>query len=184
MKLHTTQLDTGEIRRQITADPNEISALAALHEAGEVGFELPLAVDLRAFRNRDMISVQGHLTTRVKLTCARCLDDYIEGLDLSFDLSYLQEKRAAADASESETEIDAREAGLIRFEGESIDLSEGIGEQVIMGLPFKPLCDSGCKGLCSQCGANLNRDNCTCAPSASDNPFAVLERLQGEDPEA
>lgn len=183
MKLHTNELEAGEIHLRTSMDPQKIMALAALHDAGEVGFEYPLAVDLRAFRNRDMITVQGRLTSRVKLACARCLSDHLEGLDLSFDLSYLQGKGPVDAESESEMEIGAREAGLMRFEGERIDLSEGLGEQIIMGLPFKPLCDPNCKGLCGQCGVNLNHGDCACTPSVSDNPFAVLKHLQGEDPE-
>jgi uncharacterized protein len=180
VKLLTTDLDAGEIRLQTTANPKAIPALAALHEAGEVRFEHPLAVDLRAFRSRDMIAVQGRLTTRVKLACARCLVLHLEDLDLAFELSYLQNSGPVTAEADDETEIDADEAGLMRFEGDTIDLSEGIGEQIIMGLPFKPLCDSDCKGLCSQCGVNLNHADCTCAPSSPDSPFAVLKQLQGQ----
>lgn len=64
---------------------------------------------------------------------------------------------------------------MIPFEGDSIDLREGLGEQVIMGLPFKPLCDPGCKGLCSRCGADLNRESCSCDAVSSESPFAALK---------
>jgi len=188
MQLRTTDLDGGEIHMQIAADPHKIQVLADLHAKVDVGFDAPLEVDLRASRSGDMIMVRGHLATRVEMACARCLAPHLQTIELDFDLSYLHAPGPGEDSGGSmggdkEREIDAREAGLIHFQGDSIDLSDGIGEQLIMGLPFKPLCDSDCKGLCSRCGADLNREACACASASAESPFAVLKALQGKDSE-
>ena len=45
-------------------------------------------------------------------------------------------------------------------------------------MPLKPLCDETCKGLCPQCGANLNHETCTCAAEAVNSPFALLAKLK------
>lgn len=189
MQLRITDLDAGEIRLQTALVPKKIPALADLHTQGEVGFDAPLEADLRAFRSGDLILVQGRLATRVELACARCLAHHHQRLEMDIDLSFLHAPGQGADADgppleETEREIDAREAGLIHFQGDSIDLSRWIGEQLIMCLPFKPLCTPGCKGLCSRCGADLNRDTCTCASESDESPFAVLKALRGKDPQA
>ncbi|MEJ2638621.1 MAG: DUF177 domain-containing protein [Desulfosarcinaceae bacterium] len=178
MKLNINDLSAGEMRLRMAVDPIQLPALEALHRGGQVGFGHPLNVDLRAFRNRDMVTVLGRLTTQVAMDCARCLTRHLQPLDFAVELSYLQGGESAAQieaASNQDLELDAREAGLIRFEGDILDLGEGIAEQVIMRLPIKPLCDPGCKGLCSRCGANLNRERCSCARDESESPFAVLQ---------
>ena len=51
-------------------------------------------------------------------------------------------------------------------------------EQIILMMPLKPLCDETCKGLCPRCGANLNREACTCSTDTVNSPFAVLAKLK------
>jgi uncharacterized protein len=40
-----------------------------------------------------------------------------------------------------------------------------------------PLCDDACKGLCPQCGRNLNEGTCDCQPDTSDDRFSALRQL-------
>jgi len=60
------------------------------------------------------------------------------------------------------------------YDGEIIDLNAIIQHQVILAMPFYPLCREDCKGLCSQCGINKNQETCQC----SDKEF-VDTRLSG-----
>ncbi|MDJ0784736.1 MAG: DUF177 domain-containing protein [Desulfosarcinaceae bacterium] len=178
MRIHLKDLDAGEIRLQIAVDPQTLPTLANLDHVGEIGFATPLDLDLRIFRNTDMVTVLGRLATKVGMACARCLARHKQTLDFGFELSYLQSHGASAGGEKMarEVELDAREAGLIHFQDDSLDLAEGIAEQVIMRLPFKPLCQPDCKGLCSHCGINKNAETCTCGRHAAENPFAVLQQ--------
>jgi len=72
----------------------------------------------------------------------------------------------------------AEDAGLIGFRGEEIDLTEGIQEQLVLGLPMRPLCREDCKGLCAACGADLNVDECNCRQQHPASPFAALRHLR------
>jgi uncharacterized protein len=178
MKLKITDLATDEVRLRMAVDPTGMPALEALHREGQVGFEHTLNLDLRAFRNRDMVTVLGQLTTRAAMDCARCLTRHLQPLDIAVELSYLQVRDSATriqGAAVQNLELDAREAGLIRFEGEVLDLTEGLAEQVIMQLPIKPLCHPECQGLCSRCGVNLNRERCSCDRDPGGSPFAMLQ---------
>ena len=58
---------------------------------------------------------------------------------------------------EKEIELKLEEIGLLYFRGEEINLQQGIQEQVVMAFPLQPLCAEECKGLCLQCGSDLNR---------------------------
>jgi uncharacterized protein len=44
-----------------------------------------------------------------------------------------------------------------------------------MGLPLQPLCRRECKGLCPQCGANLNEGECGCGSPDFSIKFATLK---------
>jgi uncharacterized protein len=56
-------------------------------------------------------------------------------------------------------------------------------EQFQLALPMKPLCTEGCRGLCPECGANLNRTRCDCAPMWEDPRLAPLKGLLNREKE-
>ncbi len=62
-------------------------------------------------------------------------------------------------------------------------LGELVISQMITSIPTKILCDDDCKGLCSQCGADLNEGLCNCEDDVSFNQFAVLNDLFQDDKE-
>jgi uncharacterized protein len=66
---------------------------------------------------------------------------------------------------------------VITYMGDSIDLRDEVAQQIIMALPFKPLCRNNCKGLCSRCGIDLNHQACQCHNQNQGSPFAVLKTL-------
>ncbi len=59
-----------------------------------------------------------------------------------------------------------------------IDLVDMLREEV--WLAWKPMvvCSQSCKGLCQQCGENLNRDECRCSQHGDDHPFAALRQIR------
>ena len=59
---------------------------------------------------------------------------------------------------------------------ESVDLTNDIRESMILAFPSYPVCRESCKGLCAQCGANLNEEACGCKPPA-DVRWGALDRL-------
>ena len=59
---------------------------------------------------------------------------------------------------------------------ESVDLTDDIRESMLLVFPSYPVCAESCKGLCAQCGANLNEEACGCKPPA-DVRWGALDRL-------
>ena len=45
-----------------------------------------------------------------------------------------------------------------RLQGDLIDLEPLLRDEVVLDLPFQPLCRDNCLGLCLECGANLNEN--------------------------
>lgn len=58
-----------------------------------------------------------------------------------------------------------------------VDVDALAREALVLALPFQPLCDEGCKGLCPQCGADLNREACACQAQAGDPRWDALRQL-------
>jgi len=104
------------------------------------------------------ILVRGHLAGHLDLTCSRCLDYYAAPYDADFDLLLLPGSEPLA----QEEELTAADLDVDFISGENIDRQGIVREQIILSMPLKPLCHEDCRGLCPGCGANLNREACTC----------------------
>jgi len=123
---------------------------------------------------RDVL-VRGNLAGRLELACSRCLETFTAPVAADFDLLLVPGPPSATAADE---ELSPDDLDLDYYTGEIVDLESLLREQIILMLPLKPLCDETCKGLCPYCGANLNRETCTCKTDAVDSPFARLAKLK------
>jgi uncharacterized protein len=59
-----------------------------------------------------------------------------------------------------------------------IDLTDDIREDILISFPVKFRCSENCKGLCTECGQNLNEDECSCSEnSENENLWSELDKL-------
>jgi uncharacterized protein len=121
------------------------------------------------------ILVRGHLSGYLDLACSRCLKSFTHPVNADFDLLLVPGPGTAA---AEEEELSATDLDLDYYTGEEVDLESILREQIILMVPIKPLCDETCKGLCPQCGANLNLEACNCRPEAVNSLFADLAKLK------
>jgi uncharacterized protein len=121
------------------------------------------------------ILVRGNLSGHLDLACGRCLEPFTAPAAIDFDLLLVPgpPKTGAEDEELSQSDLD-----VDYYTGEIVDLESLLREQIILMMPLKPLCDETCKGLCPHCGANLNRETCTCPADAVNSPFARLAKLK------
>lgn len=133
-----------------------------------------LAFDIH--KDKDKFRLVGDVRTELELTCSRCLDPYRVPLAVPFDLMYLP---ASAISAEPEHEMDDEDLETGYYRDDQIDLNELMREQFYLALPMKPLCTEACKGLCPQCGTNLNAGSCTCTAVWEDPRLAALKGLAG-----
>ncbi len=114
------------------------------------------------------------MVTELELPCSRCLEPFRLPVAAPFDLRYLP---ASAVSSDGEREVDDEDLETSYYENDAIDLNGLMREQFYLALPMKPLCQDDCRGLCPQCGTNLNTGNCSCAPVWEDPRLAALKNL-------
>ena len=135
----------------------------------------PIRVHLRLFRAGRMIHVKSRLETRAELLCARCLEPFSLGLNSEFG-TVLKPRPNFPLAEERELNREDLESDF--YDGEEVNLTSFVQDQVLLTLPQKALCRDECRGLCPQCGKNLNREACQCSTALMDPRFQALKNLK------
>lgn len=145
-----------------------------LAEISEANGERRLAARLRVEPSRGRIEIRGRLDASVPMRCSRCTDPFPVDVGHEFRQVLLRSSE-----KDDEVEIEAEELDASEFIGEELDLAETLREELLLALPDKPLCREDCRGICARCGAELNREACTCAPEV-DPRWAGLKAWQGK----
>ncbi len=117
-------------------------------------FAKDLAVTAEIYRSERDVHFAGSVEGEIRATCARCLDEFDRKLARDFRFVILP--RPAA------TDDDSDDQGVDHYSGDELDLSPLVAEQALLALDLLPLCSEDCRGLCAGCGANLNREECSC----------------------
>ena len=143
---------------------------------GIEGLELtsPMAVHLHVTKTGRNILLEGGIACQVSLVCSRCLKIYPDAWDLPFKMTLCPHPGREM---EGERELNLDDMEVTFYRGEEIDLGAVVREELILALPFRPLCHEGCKGLCAGCGADLNLEPCRCASAGIDPRLAPLKNL-------
>jgi uncharacterized protein len=136
-----------------------------------------LSFDIR--KQNDHFALTGTVKTTLELPCSRCLEDFTHPVEAEFDLRYLPE---GANAGEDEREIDEDDLTTAFYRDDTIDLGQLMREQFYLALPMKPLCKEECRGLCPECGMNLNAGLCTCTRRWSDSRLDPLKSMVDRRP--
>lgn len=154
-------------------------ALAAMaeYEDSEIELKSPIKATLKVDKTGQRVLVKGHLETAGIISCSRCLEDF--ELPIAEDIFVIFSKR---EPLRTEEEIGIEDLSQEYYDGEIIDLGPIIYEQLILGLPIKPLCREDCFGICSQCGQNRNDVDCDCAPETGHPGMAALGKIKNKLP--
>ncbi|WP_031515289.1 YceD family protein [Desulfofalx alkaliphila] len=138
---------------------------------GTIEFTQPVTVLLKAVNAGAYFDLAGNISTEVNLTCGRCLEQYRYPVEAEFKEKYYSvEVERKLDADDDEDEHRA-------FTGDSIDIEPEVRNSIQLELPMRRVCHEHCKGLCSQCGTNLNEQQCHCTEDDIDPRMAVLQEL-------
>ncbi len=160
----------------------------------EEKFQDPLLIRLDLAQQEALITVTGTLEGTAVRQCVRCLTDFSEPLFVSLYAEFVQQPdetvKSAAERGrrgpkrapqpvESEEEVE-EEDEVYLYQGDHLDLTQMLREQVILAAPMQPLCREDCLGLCPQCGQNLNDQPCACPPAPGPRPFRVVRGRQSK----
>ncbi len=145
---------------------------------GEARLAGPITGHARLHRTNESIVVDGVAHTPVLLECSRCLTEFSTTLDVPLRETFYP-------SIDIETGLPVRlpedETGFVIDDHHQIDLREAIRQNLVLAIPLQPLHSEDCKGLCPECGRDLNVEPHTHETEQRDERFAALRQLLEAD---
>jgi uncharacterized protein len=119
----------------------------------------------------ELMEVEGTIRASLKCLCNVCLEENLVKLNIPFHQKYQETEKTDKTFGEPD------EDDLRFYTGEEIDIKPLIRETLILAQPLRQVCKEECKGLCPDCGTNLNMAACGCKDKKIDPRMALLEEL-------
>ncbi len=129
----------------------------------------PNSLTLKIFVDRleNLFRFKISLSTDAVFPCDRCLEIYKHGFNETIEHLYQL----------GHSELDSDEIEILPENSKEIDISKTIHDAFILNRPIQLLCKKDCKGLCVNCGVNLNKKSCHCQQDEIDPRFEKLKSL-------
>jgi uncharacterized protein len=171
-------LDTRELGRRpgserkvsLTAPAPADLGIEVLH----VPEDSPIEFDIRLEAVVEGVLVTGTAKAALVGECVRCLEEIRSEIDADFQELFVYDDEREPEAEDDETS---------RLEGDLVDLEPLLRDAVVLALPFQPLCQDDCPGLCAECGARLADDPDHRHDAAVDPRWAALQEIAGGSPQ-
>ena len=123
-----------------------------------------------------LFQVTGQIEATADTLCSRCLT----ATQISLKIDFLSKFKDMVSESK-EDEEDEEDEDILELHGDDVDLYPLILEEIILNWPSQIFCKDDCKGLCPNCGVNLNTTTCKCEINNIDPRLAVLKQLLKSD---
>jgi uncharacterized protein len=121
-------------------------------------------------KSEDLVMLEANLSASYTDLCARCLEKTEGKIELPYSACIV---RSLTDESRDDEYILAKDS--------CIDLIDILKTAFLFELPTRSLCKEDCKGLCQECGINLNCGSCDCGKNKVDPRLEKLRELLGKD---
>ena len=151
------------ILRQIWDDPPEL----------EQWHFSPARARVHVTKAHEGVELEGLVEVAWEAPCKRCLAPVEGSLEAPVRTRFETEPQELA--RDGTPELNDAAFLIAEYDGEKIEGIAWLAEQVSVLVPDDQLCDPDCKGLCSQCGANLNETECDCTPAVDPRWSALAE---------
>jgi len=112
----------------------------------------------------DMLIINAKIKADLEMTCSRCLDTFIYPIDIDIEERFTTNSKSQDDEA-------------IVVMDDVLDITEIVETSIISTFPIQRVCKDDCKGLCQECGCNLNYNKCSCNKENVDIRFEALKGL-------
>lgn len=130
----------------------------------------PTSVVGSIYKASSDIIVDAKILYNYKESCARCLKGFDREVEVSLSGRFVKED----EMTEDEADIDDI---VVEYDNKRINIEDAVKNEIILSIPMKSLCKSDCKGICQECGVNLNEEECDCIVDDIDPRLAKLKEL-------
>ena len=142
----------------------------------ELGLEEPFhgnfKVDVELNKLHNQIILNANLTLNANFDCDRCNKNYDDVLTSSYQMVYLSGTEPIDNGAINIT--------YLPFDADKIELDNDVRDYALLAIPMKKLCKDDCKGLCSNCGKDLNEGDCGCEHNTVDPRWLPLKELKNK----
>jgi uncharacterized protein len=133
----------------------------------------PITGHVRMRRINQGLLVDGRVALTLGLSCTRCLKEFEQPTRITLEERF----QPTMDVITGMPLPPIDEDDVFPIDDHHlIDLTEALRQQIVLAIPMVTLCEESCKGLCPQCGTNLNLSTCNCEPEV-DSRMSILKTL-------
>jgi uncharacterized protein len=136
----------------------------------------PVVGELEVENPGSLLLVRGKLRAVVRVSCVRCLGLCEYPLTMS-----VEEEFATPETAPDVLTTDREEPEAAAIANYVLDVSELVRQQLAVNLPMAQLCREDCRGICPECGQNLNLGPCACSKAPADSRWGRLADLLGQE---
>ena len=114
------------------------------------------------------ILIGGSMKLVLEIPCDRCLRMVDEPLEVRF------EQEVFSPDTDRKIEDQNEQDFMLGYE---LDVEAFVNGEILINMPVKVLCKPDCKGICKQCGHNLNEGECGCDTFVPDPRMAAIKDI-------
>ncbi|MBU5481762.1 YceD family protein [Blautia sp. MSJ-19] len=161
----------------ITDSEGKVIQLHPELELNEISFQMgnypildkvPVELKITNTGNK-VLELTGNGSVTVGIPCDRCLEE------VSVEIPYVIDRKLDMKQSDKDRVENLDENDYLT--GMDLDVDRLVYLEVLMNWPLKVLCKEDCKGICSQCGKNLNEGPCGCIEEPKDPRMAAISDI-------
>ena len=159
MKIRVDKIPESGLHLDLSYEKDWLKSHQKGHREEDFEFITPVTARLELSRSQKNIFIEGELEGKLKPLCSRCLKSFNYNLEVDFQCSLTPLSQRF---EKEEIELSGEDMEFSFYQEGEIDLEQVLSEQLVLAVPLNPICQEGCKGLCPQCGTDLNEGECSC----------------------
>lgn len=164
LRINISRLPEGTYQYDLESDPSELEL--------DERFEEKIKVHATLNKSGQEFVLRAEFSTDGSFVCDRCLEPYRDQVKANYSILYRVGHHEPGERKEDEGDTQ-----VISPDTNVIDLGEDVRQYLLLALPVKFLCQEDCQGLCPSCGANRNRQKCSCDEEYEDPRWDTLKKL-------
>ena len=128
--------------------------------------------DIELSKIVNQIIIKADLVVNAHFECDRCSNDFDTKLDGNFKIVYFLGNKPDGDEKDNLV--------YLPITADRIEIGKDLRDFAILSIPMKKICREDCKGLCFNCGKDLNEGECNCDKTKADIRWLPLMELKNK----
>jgi len=128
--------------------------------------------DIELSKTNYQIIMDANFFVKAHFECDRCSNDFNTDLNGNFKIVYILGNKPEGDEKDNLV--------YLHSTSDRIEIGRDLRDFALLSIPMKKICREDCKGLCFNCGKDLNEGECNCDKSKTDDRWLPLMELKNK----